>query len=79
LIAKSLPIPSKALATYHILEPFLGTPREEEIHPLEFPFESEEDLSPDIGNTFNQPIQQRSLSSLTPNHHLPYSSHDLVA
>jgi hypothetical protein len=23
-------------------------------------------------------MQQRSLASLTPNHHLPYSSHDLV-
>jgi len=75
---KSLPIPSKALATDPIPEPFLGTPKEEEIHPLELPFELEEDLYPDVENTFNHPIQQRSLASLTPNHHLPYSSHDLV-
>jgi len=33
---ESFPIPSKSLAAYHIPEPFLGTPREEEIHPLEF-------------------------------------------
>ena len=74
LTAKSLLIPSKSLATNHIPEPFLGTPKEEEIHPLEFPFEFEEDLSPDIGNTFNHPIQQRSLASLSPNRHLPHSS-----
>ena len=74
LIAKSLLIPSKSLATNHIPEPFLGTPKEEEIHPLEFPFEFEEDLSPHVGNTFNHPIQQRSLASLSPNHHLPHSS-----
>jgi hypothetical protein len=35
---KSLPIPSKALAADKIPGPFLGTPKEEEIHPLEFPF-----------------------------------------
>ena len=55
--AKSLLIPSKALATDPIPGPFLATPKEEEIHPLEFPFEFEEDLSPDIGNTFNHRIQ----------------------
>ena len=54
---ESMPIPSKALAADPISEPFLGTPKEEEIHPLEFPFEFEEDLSPDIGNTFNHRIQ----------------------
>jgi hypothetical protein len=41
LTAKSLPILSKALATNPMPEPFLGTPKEEEIHPLEFPFEFE--------------------------------------
>ena len=39
LTAESMPIPSKALAADPISEPFLGTPKEEEIHPLEFPFE----------------------------------------
>ena len=78
-IAKSLPNPSKSLVANHIPEPFLGTPKEEEIHSLEFPFEFKEDLSLDVGNTFNHPIQQRSLASLTPNHHLPYSSQDLVS
>jgi hypothetical protein len=63
LTAKSLPIPSKALACDLIPKPFLGTPKEEEIHPLEFPFEFEEDLSLDVRNTFNHPIQQRSLAS----------------
>jgi hypothetical protein len=53
---ESLPV-FKSLAAYHIPKPFLGTPREEEIHPLEFPFEFKEDLSPDIGNTFNHLIQ----------------------
>ena len=76
--AESLPIPSKALAADPIPRPLLGTPKKEEIHPLELPFEFEEDLSPDVENTFNHPIQQRSLASLTLNHHLPYSSHDLV-
>ena len=57
LTAESLPIPSKALAVDPIPEPFLGTPKEEEIHPLEFPFEFEEDLSSDVGNTFNHQIQ----------------------
>ena len=56
-IVKSLPIPSKALATDPIPEPFLGTPKEEEIHPLEFPLEIEEDLSLDVGNPFNHPTQ----------------------
>ena len=79
LTTKSLPIASKALAADPIPRPFLGTPKEEEIHPLELPFEFEEDLSPDVENTFNHPIQQRSLALLTPNHHLPYSSQDLVA
>ena len=79
LIAKSLPIPSKALAADLIPRQFLGTPKEEEIHPLELPFELEEDLYPDVENTFNHPIQQRSLALLTPNHHLPYSSQDLVS
>ena len=74
-----MPIPSNALATDPIPEPFLGTPKEEEIHPLEFPLEFEEDLSLDVGNPFNHPTQQRSLALLTPNHHLPYSSQDLVA
>jgi len=77
-IAESLPIPSKALAVDPIPEPFLGTPKEEEIHPLEFPFVFKEGLSPDVGNTFNHPIQQRSLASLTRNHHLLYSSQALV-
>ena len=49
--AKSLPIPSKALAADPIPEPLLGTLKEEEIHPLKFPFEFEEDLSPDVENT----------------------------
>jgi hypothetical protein len=40
LIAKSLPIPSKDLAADPIPKPFLGTPKEEEIHPLEFPLNS---------------------------------------
>ena len=79
MTAKSLPIPSKALATDPILGTFLGTPKEEKIHPLDLPFELEEDLSPNVENTFNHPIQQRSLASLAPNHHLPYSSQDLVA
>ena len=79
LTAKSLPIPSKALVVDIIPRPFLGTPKEEEIHPLELPFKFEEDLSPDIENTFNHPIQQRSLASLTPNHHLLCSFQDLVA
>ena len=78
-IAKSLPIPSKALAADPIPKPFLGTLKEEEIYPLEFPFEFVEDLSLDVENTFNHPIQQRSLASLTPNHHLLCSSQDLVA
>jgi hypothetical protein len=78
LIAKLLPIPSKDLAIDPIPEPFLETLKDEEIHPLEFPFEFEEDLSPDGENTLNHPIQNRSLASLTPNHHLPYSSHDFV-
>ena len=43
-IAKSLPIPSKALAANPIPGPFLGTPKEEEIHPLDLPFEFKEDL-----------------------------------
>jgi len=77
LTANSLPIPSKALAADPIPGPFLGTPKEE-IYPLELPFKFEEDLSPDIENTFNHPIQQRSLASLTPNH-LLCSSQDLVA
>jgi hypothetical protein len=54
LIAESLPIPSKALAADLIPKPFLGTPKEEEIHPLEFPFE--EDLFLDVGNILNDPI-----------------------
>ena len=33
-MAKSLSIPSKALAADPITRPFLGTPKEEEIHPL---------------------------------------------
>jgi len=74
-----LPIPSNALATDPIPEPFLGTPKEEDIHPLEFPFEFEEDYFPKVGNTLNHPIQQRPLASLTPNHHLLYSFQDLVA
>jgi hypothetical protein len=78
LIDKSLLIPSKALTADSIPEPFLGTLKEEEIHPLEFPFEFNEDLSPDVENTFNHPIQQRSLASLNPNHHLLCSSQDLV-
>jgi hypothetical protein len=57
LIAEFLPNPSKSLATNHIPKPFLGTPKEEEIHPLEFPFEFEDDLSSDVGNTSNHPIQ----------------------
>ena len=69
--AKSLPIPSKALAADPIPGPFLGTPKEEEIHSLELPFEFKEDLSPDVENSFNHLIEQRSLASLTPNHHLP--------
>ena len=48
--AKSLLIPSKALATDPIPRPFLGTPKVEEIHPLEFPLEFKEDLSPDVGS-----------------------------
>ena len=59
--SKSLPNPSNSLAASHIPESFLRTSKEEEIHPLEFPFEFEEDLSPDVGNPFNHPIQQRSL------------------
>jgi hypothetical protein len=74
-----LPIPSRSLAVNPIPEPFLGTPKEEKICPLEFSFEFEEDLSPYVGNTFNHPIQERSLASLTPIHHLPCSSQDLVA
>jgi hypothetical protein len=54
-IAESLPIPSKALAADPIPKPFLGTPKEEEIHPLVFPFE--EDLFPNVGNILNHPIQ----------------------
>jgi hypothetical protein len=73
LTAKSLLIPSKALAADPIPRPFLGTPKEEEIHPLELPFQFEEELSPNVGNTFNHPIQQRSVASLSPNH-LHYSS-----
>ena len=57
LIAESLPNPSNSLTPNHIPESFLRTPKEEEIHPLEFPFEFEEDLSPDVGNPFNHPIQ----------------------
>jgi hypothetical protein len=56
--AESLLIPYKPLVADPILEPFLGTLKEEEIHPLEFPFEFEEDLSPDGENTFNHPIQK---------------------
>jgi len=74
-----LPIPPKSFTANHIPEPFLGTPKEEEIHPLEFPFEFEEGLSSDVGNTFNHPIQQRSLASLTPNQHLLCLSQGLVA
>jgi hypothetical protein len=73
LTTKSLLIPSKALAADPIPRPFLGTPKEEEIHPLELPFQFEEELSPNVGNTFNHPIQQRSVASLSPNH-LHYSS-----
>ena len=76
--AKSLPIPSKSLAVNPIPEPFLGTRMEEEIHPFEFSFEFEENLSPYVGNTFNHPIQERFLATLTPNHHLLYSSQVLV-
>ena len=43
-IAESLPIPSKALSANPRPEPFLGTPKEEEIHPMVFPFEFKEDL-----------------------------------
>ena len=57
LTAESFPNPSKSLAVNHIPQPFLGTPKEQEIHPLEFPFEFEEDLSSDVGNTFNHQIQ----------------------
>jgi hypothetical protein len=81
--AKSMPNLSKFVASNHIRESFLGTPKEEEIHPLEFSFEFEEDLSLslslDVGNTINHPIQERSLAFLTPNHHLLYSSQDLFA
>jgi hypothetical protein len=73
LTSKSLLIPYKALAADPIPRPFLGTPKEEEIHPLELPFQFEEELSPNVGNTFNHPIQQRSVASLSPNH-LHYSS-----
>ena len=34
LTTKSLQIPPKSFAANHIPEPFLGTPKEEEIHPL---------------------------------------------
>ena len=77
--AESLPNPSKSLGANHIPKPFLGTPKEEENHPLEFAFEFEDDLSPNVWNTFNHRIQQRSLASLTQNHHLLCSSQDLVA
>jgi len=78
LIVESFPVPSKALAANPNPKPFLGTLKGEEIHSLEFPFAFKEDLSPYVGHTFNHPIQQRSLASLTPNHHLLYSSQDLV-
>ena len=77
MTSKYLPIPSKPLDVIPNLDPFIGTTKEEEIHPFEFPIEFEENILFNDENTLNCAIQQGSLASLTPNHHLLYPSHDL--
>jgi hypothetical protein len=56
-IVESLPNLYKDSSANHIPKPSLGTPKEEEINPIKFPFQFEEDLCPSVGNTMNYPIQ----------------------
>jgi hypothetical protein len=78
-IVESLPNLYKDSSANHIPKPSLGTPKEEEINPIKFPFQFEEDLCPSVGNTMNYPIQQRLLSPLTTTQHILNLYQDLVA
>jgi len=40
--------------------PTPNVPKEEEIQPLEFPFDIEDNLFSDFGNASNQPVQKKS-------------------
>ena len=62
-IAETLSSTSQDLA----IEP--EPPREEEIHPLEFPLDVKADLFFDFGNALNQPVQKKSSARKAPNHH----------
>ena len=46
-------------------------PREEVIHPLDYPLNIETDLFADFGNVSNQPVQRRSTARRAPNSHIP--------
>jgi hypothetical protein len=50
--------------------PTLNIPKEEEIQPLEFPFDIEDNLFSDFENASNQPVQKKSTAQKAPNCHI---------
>jgi len=51
--------------------PTLNILKEEEIQPLELPFDIEDNLFSDFENASNQPVQQNSSAQKAPNRHIP--------
>src|SRR5919205_753990 len=46
-------------------------PKEEVIHPLDYPLNIETDLFADFGNVSNHPMQRKSIVHRAPNNHIP--------